>query len=113
MATPNSGGISGESLKTLATVVSLIVVLIAAAIGYGSLQQRLDDACMRIEKLETKVEAVQAADTQTKVQLGRIETDLAYIRAWIEKQDGLGGHAISEGPDPATVAGQRDTAQVH
>ena len=111
--THSNGGSSGDQLKTLVTIVTLITVLGGVAAGYGSLQQRLDDAHGRIGKLETRIEAIQAADTQTKVQLGRIETDLAYIRAWIEKQDRLGSYAISEGPNPAATAGQRNTAEVH
>ena len=77
----HSGGISGEQLKTIATIVALIAMLIGAAIGYGSLQQRLDDACMRVEKLEMKVELIQASNVQTQVDLATIKVDLATVKA--------------------------------
>jgi len=81
--------ISGNTLKNIGTIVTILALLASMALGYGRLQQRLDDACARLEKVEAKVEAFQLSDTETKVQLSRIETDLAYIRAWIEKQDRL------------------------
>jgi len=85
-ATRNSN-INGDILKTIATLLGILVILFGMASGYGTLQQRLDDACARLEKVEAKVEGFQVSDTETKVQLGRIETDLAYIRTWIERQE--------------------------
>jgi len=82
----HSGGLSGEQLKTLSTVLAIIVIFVTVASGYGALSQRLEDACARLEKVEARVEAFQISDTETKVQLSRIETDLAYIRTWIDKQ---------------------------
>ena len=74
-------GIPGNTLKTLVTVLSIAVVLIGAAAGYGELRQRLDDACMRVEKLEQKVEIIQASNIQTQVDLATIRTDLTTVKA--------------------------------
>ena len=80
-ATHSNGGISGDQLKTLATIVTLIAVLVGAAIGYGNVEQRLDDACMRVEKLENKVELIQVSNIQTQVDLATIKVDLATVKA--------------------------------
>jgi len=93
-AARSNGGIGGgDALKAAATILTIAAMLIGIAAGYGQLQQRLDDACARIEKLEDRVELIQVSNTQTQVDLATIRTDLAtvktdltYIRDLLERR---------------------------
>ena len=77
----SNGGVSADTLKTLATILTIVAVLIGVAAGYGQLRQRLDDACARVEKLENKVELIQGSNIQTQVDLATIKVDLATVKA--------------------------------
>ena len=86
------------TVKELSFFLTIVILVIGFATAWGTLNERVDNLCteineqaVRIEKLELLLRDYNEDATDTAIRLARIETDLAYIRAWLEKQDKLGG----------------------
>jgi hypothetical protein len=85
-------------IKTLSLIITLVITIVGVGIAWGTMNERvvgidrhIDDHGVLILQLQDVVSDYQASEMDSKVRLTRIETDLAYIRAWIERQEGIGG----------------------
>jgi len=64
----------------------LILALVTVVAMFAAVQTRLDALECRVEEQNVKIERQAESNTEVLVRLGRIETDLGYIRLELERQ---------------------------
>lgn len=64
----------------------LLLVVVPIAVAWGKERQRVSDLCDKISSLQAKIDANTIDRLALEARLSRIETDLAFIRAILEKK---------------------------
>lgn len=64
----------------------LLLVVVPIAVAWGKERQRISDLCDKISSLQAKIDANTIDRLALEARLSRIETDLAFIRAILEKK---------------------------
>lgn len=77
--------------------ISIITILITLGIHWGLVQAQLDRHDTQIISLEHKADSEAADRLDIETRLTRIETDLTYIRAMLER---MSSNAIYQGDNP-------------
>lgn len=70
---------------TLGVVVSIVVAVVTAAVGYGMTRQSVSDMRDRMRDLTNRVVANEARVNTVEVGFARIETMLTNLTAQVEK----------------------------
>jgi uncharacterized coiled-coil protein SlyX len=83
-----------DYLKVATLALSLLTMAVSIGLLWGTMEQRvsgiedrIDRQQQEIQELKVVVNDFDVSLTQIKVQLAGIETDLTYVRTWIERQE--------------------------
>jgi hypothetical protein len=84
MASNRHGAITADAiLKWLPLLLTLVTVVAM----FVAVQTRLEALECKVQEQAVRVEKQAESNTEILVRLGRIETDLGYIRLELERQD--------------------------
>lgn len=81
----------------LLPTISIITILVTLGIHWGLVQSQLNYQEIQISVLEQKADSEAADRLDIETRLTRIETDLTYIRAMLER---MSNNAVQQGVDP-------------
>lgn len=73
--------------KEVTFVIGLIILFVAAGVGWGSHEQQVAYLEARVEEVQTDYREVKVQLVEIQVQLARIESDIAHVRVFLENKD--------------------------
>jgi cytochrome c-type biogenesis protein CcmH/NrfG len=71
---------------TLGNILTMVVILVGAAVSWGVAKQRLDDHETRIKQHDGQLDAVSNCQFDIKVKLAEIARDILHIRERLDKE---------------------------
>jgi len=71
---------------TLGNILTMVVILVGAAVSWGVAKQRLDDHEERIKRHDSQLDAASNCQLDIKVQLAEIARDVLHIRERLDKE---------------------------